>query len=34
VAPREEWNAREGELAAIFLDYLKRVEARAVAAVK
>jgi pimeloyl-ACP methyl ester carboxylesterase len=34
VAPREEWNAREGELAAIFLDYMKRVEARAVAAAK
>ena len=28
VAPREEWNAREGDLAAIFLDYMKRVEAR------
>ena len=34
VAPREEWNAREGELAAIFLDYMKRVEARAVANAK
>ena len=34
VAPREEWNAREGELAAIFLDYMKRVEARATAAAK
>jgi pimeloyl-ACP methyl ester carboxylesterase len=34
VAPREEWNAREGELAAIFLDYMKRVEARAVAGAK
>jgi len=33
VAPREEWNAREGDLAAIFLDYMKRVEARATAAV-
>jgi len=33
VAPREEWNAREGELAAIFLDYMKRVEARATTAV-
>ena len=32
VAPREEWNAREGELAGIFLDYMKRVEARAAAA--
>ena len=34
VAPREEWNAREGDLAAIFLDYMKRVEARAVANAK
>lgn len=29
VAPREEWDAREADLAAIFLDYMKRVEARA-----
>jgi pimeloyl-ACP methyl ester carboxylesterase len=28
VAPREEWDAREGDLAAIFVDYVKRVEAR------
>jgi len=28
VAPREEWDARESDLAAIFLDYVKRVEAR------
>ncbi len=34
VAPREEWNAREGELAAIFLDYMQRVETRATAAAK
>jgi len=34
VAPREEWNAREGELAAIFLDYMKLVEARATASAK
>ena len=34
VAPREEWNAREGDLAAIFLDYMERVEARAVANAK
>jgi len=29
VAPREEWDAREADLAAIFLDHMKRVEARA-----
>jgi pimeloyl-ACP methyl ester carboxylesterase len=29
VAPREEWDAREADLAAIFLDFMKRVEARA-----
>ena len=34
VAPREEWNVREGDLAAIFLDYMKRVEVRAIAAAK
>jgi pimeloyl-ACP methyl ester carboxylesterase len=28
VAPRDEWDAREADLAAIFLDYMKRVEAR------
>lgn len=28
VAPREEWDAREADLAAIFLDFMKRVEAR------
>jgi pimeloyl-ACP methyl ester carboxylesterase len=28
VAPREEWDAREADLAAIFIDYMKRVEAR------
>jgi|SRR5882672_149904 len=28
VAPREEWDARESDLAAIFLDYMKRVEVR------
>lgn len=28
VAPRGEWDAREAELAAIFLDFMKRVEAR------
>lgn len=32
VAPRDEWNAREGELAALFTDYMKRVEARSVTA--
>ena len=31
VAPREEWDAREADLAAIFLDFVKRVEARAAA---
>jgi pimeloyl-ACP methyl ester carboxylesterase len=34
VAPRAEWDAREADLAAIFLDYMKRVEARAPAAAK
>lgn len=34
VAPREEWNAREADLAAIFLDFMARVRARAGAAVK
>jgi len=34
VTPREEWNAREGELATIFLDYMKHVEARATTAAK
>ena len=29
VAPRDEWDAREADLAAIFLDFMKRVEARA-----
>ncbi|MBI3043133.1 MAG: alpha/beta hydrolase [Betaproteobacteria bacterium] len=29
VAPREEWDAREADLATIFLDFMKRVEARA-----
>lgn len=29
VAPREEWDAREADLAAIFLDFMKRVGARA-----
>lgn len=28
VAPREEWDAREADLAAIFLDFMKRVETR------
>jgi len=28
VAPRAEWDAREADLAAIFLDYMKRAEAR------
>ena len=32
VAPREEWDAREADLAAIFLDFMKRVAARAPAA--
>ena len=31
VAPREEWDAREADLAAIFLDFVKRVESRAAA---
>lgn len=31
VAPRAEWDAREADLAAIFLDFMKRVEARATA---
>jgi pimeloyl-ACP methyl ester carboxylesterase len=31
VAPREEWDAREADLAAIFLGFMKRVEARAAA---
>jgi pimeloyl-ACP methyl ester carboxylesterase len=31
VAPREEWDAREADLAAIFLDFMKRVGARAAA---
>jgi pimeloyl-ACP methyl ester carboxylesterase len=34
VAPRAEWDAREADLAAIFLDHMKRVEARAPAAAK
>ncbi len=34
VAPREEWDAREADLAAIFLDYMKRVTARAAIAAK
>ena len=34
IAPREEWDAREADLAAIFLDYMKRVEARAAAHAK
>ena len=34
VAPRAEWDAREGDLAAIFLDFMKRVEARAAATAK
>lgn len=34
VAPRAEWDAREGDLAAIFLDFMKRVEARATARAK
>jgi pimeloyl-ACP methyl ester carboxylesterase len=29
VAPRDEWDAREPDLAAIFLDFMKRVQARA-----
>lgn len=31
VAPRAEWDAREADLAAIFLDFMKRAEARATA---
>lgn len=34
VAPRAEWDAREADLAAIFLDFMKRVEARATAGAK
>jgi pimeloyl-ACP methyl ester carboxylesterase len=34
VAPREEWDAREADLAAIFLDFMKRVSARAPAHAK
>lgn len=34
VAPREEWDAREADLAAIFLDFMKRVPARAPAHAK
>jgi pimeloyl-ACP methyl ester carboxylesterase len=34
VAPRGEWEAREGDLAAIFLDFMKRVEARSPATAK
>lgn len=34
VAPREEWDAREPELAAVFLDFMKRVAARAPAHAK
>jgi len=34
VAPREEWDAREADLAAIFLGFMKRVSARAPAAVR
>jgi pimeloyl-ACP methyl ester carboxylesterase len=34
VAPREEWDAREADLAAIFLDFMKRVGARAPAHAK
>lgn len=29
VAPREEWDAREADLAAVFIDFMKRVAARA-----
>ena len=32
VAPREDWDAREADLAALFLDFMRRVEARAGAA--
>jgi pimeloyl-ACP methyl ester carboxylesterase len=34
VAPREEWDAREADLAAIFLDFMKRAAARAPAHAK
>jgi len=34
VAPKEEWDAREGDLAAIFLDYMARVAARSPVAAK
>jgi len=34
VAPRDEWDARETDLAAIFLDFMKRVEARVPAVAK
>lgn len=34
VAPRAEWDAREADLAAIFLDYMKRVETRSPARAK
>jgi len=34
VAPRAEWDAREADLAAIFLDFMKRMEARATAHAK
>ena len=31
VAPRAEWDAREADLAALFLDYMRRVDARGAA---
>jgi pimeloyl-ACP methyl ester carboxylesterase len=34
VAPREEWDAREADLAAIFLGFMKRVETRTAAIVR
>lgn len=34
VAPRGEWDAREADLAAIFLGFMKRVETRAAATVR
>jgi pimeloyl-ACP methyl ester carboxylesterase len=34
VAPRDEWDAREADLAAIFLGFMKRVEARSPAAAR
>ena len=34
VAPRAEWDAREGDLAAIFLGFMKQVEVRSTAAAK